>query len=212
MPKEKKLEAKPSDSFTISQAEADEAKKQAELGKAEMVKTLTRFFSEYTGIDEADLISDPVSPTEQDQELIMSAWLLVDVVDQALDPLSMSAFDLSPRTRSEIWTSAYQVSRVNLGLGLLTNVDVQPLEILICQECDLTDDLWCGTEVGTCQDCCECEQFGDPRHLIKHDTAWQLIQAKVIPTCEPGEYDLATDNPALYQRLMGVPESESDRL
>ncbi len=212
MPKDKKLEAKPSDRFTIPADEVEQTKKQAELGKGEMVKTLTRFFSEYTGIAEADLITDPFEPTNQDQELILSAWLLVDEIDQALDPLSMSVFDLAPRTRSDIWTSAYQVSRVKLGLGLLDNVDVKPLEVLMCKECDLTDDLWCGTELGVCQDCCDCEQALDHKHLIRHDTAWQLVQPQITPICEPGGYDLAAENPALYQLLMGEQGTESDRL
>ena len=212
MPKDKKLEAKPSDSFTISASEVEQAKEQALLGEAEMVRTLIRFFSEYTGIDQADLATEPEAPTEQDTRLILSAYALVDEIDQALDPVSMSVFDLAPRTRSEIWTSAYQASRVKLGLGLLTNVDVKPLEILMCRECELTDDLWCGTELGVCQDCCECEHFADPKHLIRHDTAWQLVQPEITPICEPGGYDLASENPALYELLMGEQESESDRL
>jgi hypothetical protein len=215
MPKKKKLDQpKPSDSFTISPAEVEQAKKQAQLGEAEMVRTLIRFFSEYTGIDEADLATEPEAPTEQDTRLVMSAYALVDEIDQALDRLGMSAFDLEPRTRSEVWTNAYQVARAGLGMKQLTNVEIQPLELLMCKWCELTDDRWCSIELGTCQDCCDCEQQDNPAHLIKHDTAWALVQDKITPLCEPGDldHDLATENPTLYQLLAGQPESESDRL
>ena len=214
MPKPKKLDnPKPSDSFTISQAEVEQAQKQAQIGQAEMTRTLIRFFSEYTGIDEADLASDPLEPTDKDTELIMTAYAVVDEIDQALDRVGMSAFDLEPRTRSEVWTNAYQLSRAGLGLPQLDNVEVKPLELLMCKWCELTDDRWCSIELGTCQDCCDCEQQGNPAHLIKHDTAWALVQPHITPQCEPGDHqkDLSAENPELYRAIMGVPESEGEQ-
>jgi hypothetical protein len=181
----------------------DEVLERAKAIQAEMTKTIAVLCSQATGLDENDLLDNFEQPTEQDQELMRAVWSAIDDIDIALDKVGHSVYDLSASDQSKIWVNAYRLaSREVLGEPSCDKCENDLCECdftLVCGECDLTDELWCETEWGICQDCCQCDT---PIHL-----STEQVLSRITPSCSN---DLETENPALWAKLTGHTDDEPE--
>ena len=181
----------------------DEVLERARAIQAEMTKTIAVLCGQATGLNENDLLDNFDAPTEQDQELMRAVWSFIDDIDIALDRVGHSVYDLTESDQSKIWLNAYRLASSEvLGQPSCDECRNDLCEcdfVLVCDKCDITDDLWCETEWGVCQDCCQCEI---PIHI-----STEQVMSRITPSCSN---DLETENPALWAKLTGHTDDEPE--